>query len=249
MLSTTTHAHEAETYFNASREFDGLVVQSMQSGKMPRIENKEVSKIIALLSDSERFLNSTTYQIQDLNTLMDICGKATNATMVYIYFDLKNNVNPKSEPRIIALQVAKVMESNTLSFQNELELLQPFVTRCMAKEIPLLNEFITSLPPEQFTETRRAGLQKLRNGIFQIFFGFLQAASNSAYKESYRYKVLQSLAETAPQYSSLLQPNIRMQIKIVAESSQTSAPKAFSELLEGIARAMGETGCTGLCRL
>jgi len=220
----------------------------MQNGQMPRISDKEAAKLFVVLSDSDRFLNSPAYQLKDLDSLMGICGKATSISMSYLYFNLKKNVNPKNDPSAVALQVAKVMENNTLSFQNELEQLQPFISRCTAKEIPLLNEFIASLPPEQLTATRRAGLQQMRNGISQIYIGSLLVASNSAYKESYRSKILQALAETAPQFSLLLQPNIRIQIKDFAISKQATSPKAFIELLNSIARAMGETGCTGLCR-
>ncbi len=39
---------------------------------MPRLVTKQVADVIATLSDSGRFLASTTYEVKDLGALMDI---------------------------------------------------------------------------------------------------------------------------------------------------------------------------------
>jgi len=46
--------------------------------------------------------------------------------------------------------------------------------RCLAKQIPLLGDFVVSLPPPELTDVRRAGIQGARQGAADV------AASMSA---------------------------------------------------------------------
>ena len=166
-----------------------------------------------------------------------------------MFFDLKGNIDLKSKPNVVALQVARLGERNIRTFQNELEQLQPFLVRCMAKQIPVLTEFMLSLKPEEMTETRRAGLQKARNGLVNAYYNFLQMANSSELKESYRNKVLQAMAETAVQYSSILQLDARRKIFDIAKLGQANAPKTLRVYFKKIVNAMAEKSCEGLCRL
>jgi hypothetical protein len=215
---------------------------------MPRITDKKVAELIATLSDSHHFLDTTTYHLKDLNVLLDMCGNANAAVMSYALFDLKNTLDPKSDQTTIQLQIAKGIERNTLIFQDELELLQPFMIRCVAKQVPLLNEFAASLRPEEFTENRHAGLQRFRNGVFAIYSSVLQTTNNSLLRESYREKVLQAVAENSALYSSTLKPEERRKILDLAKSSQAATPGFLQKYFDKITYAMAEVSCDGLCK-
>jgi hypothetical protein len=248
-VGATARAHEAESYFNASREFEAIVGRTSQSGNMPRIEDKEVAKLIAVLSDTERFLKSSNYSVKELDSLMGICGKSTSAMLSYVYFGLKSKVDSNTDPKTIPLLLAQLTEKNMVTFQNELEHLEPFSYRCMAKEIPLLSEFILALPPEKVDGTRRAGLQNFRNGIFSIFIDSLRTSHNPAYSKSYREKILRALADTATLFSSVLQPKVRHQISEYATLTKTVAPTDFDSYFESIILAMADESCDGLCKI
>ncbi len=245
-VTTIAYAQDFASYFSASQAFEQLVAETSLSGNMPRIGNKKAADLIATLSDSQRFLDSATYQLKNISSLTNMCDKANAAVAAYAFFDLQNAVG---EPKTAAIKMAKGVENNLLIFQDELEHLQPFVIRCMAKVIPLHSEFLLSLKPDEFVETQRAEFLQSRNWVFRIYRGVLRIANYPAAKMSYRTKLLQAAAETAAQYSSVLQPATRQQIFDLVKSAQITAPETLQESLEKIANAMAETSCDGLCKL
>jgi hypothetical protein len=105
-----------------------------------RVKDPKAAEIIATLSDI-RFLSSNRYQMKDMGGLMDLCDQSNKAVMSYVMFDVKSVINPQSDPQQMAARLAPLMEKNVRTFQNELGELQPFLFRCLAKEIPLLTEF------------------------------------------------------------------------------------------------------------
>jgi hypothetical protein len=241
-------AQDATQYVSASQEFQRLASQATQDRDMPRISNEKAAHLIFTLSDTQ-WLNSKTYQVKDLESLIDICDLANKAAMSYAMFGVKNMFDAKADPNQLALRIQQLMERNTRTFQDELGELQPFLLRCTAKEIPLLAEFAQSLKPEQLTDVRRAGLRQARDGMFKIYYGALHASNDPTYKESYRAKILQSLAEVAPQNASALQPDARKQIAALAKASQPKSSLLLYGYLQKMADAMTTTRCDGLCAL
>ena len=246
---TLAHANTANEYLSLSKELEQLVAEATPDRSTVRLSNKKVAELISTLLASQHVLESTTYQIENLGTLMDICGSANAVVMSYMLFDLKNSVNPKTDPTPVAHQVQKVMENNLLAFQEELGQLQPFLLRCMAKQIPLMTAFMKSLKPEELTNIRLAGLQQHRDGVFSVYFGFLQNINNPSLEESYRAKILQTLAETATEYSSVLKPTARQQIIALANSVGLKTSNVFHRYLDAIIKAMTESACNGICIL
>ncbi len=247
-MSTAAVAHDADEYLRASQEFEHLVSQATPDTGMPRITNKKVLELLSTLSDSKRFLDSATYQIKDMSLLAAVCTKANAFLTMYLLFDISNGVDPRADQKQVTLQVQTTMEQNFSTFQDELERLQPFSLRCGAKQIALVHEFVLSLKPEEFTDVRRGGLRKFRDGMFGMYHGVLQNINISTARKSYRTKLVQSMAETAKQYSSILQTTVRRQLFSLVKSIQASAPREFQSCLEAIANAMSDTRCDGACR-
>ncbi len=247
-VSTVAYPQDMTTYLDTSQAFERIVTDKIQSHRMPRIEDKNVAEMISTLSDSERFLDSIPYHLKDIDFLMKVCEKANAAVMSYSLFDLKNNIDNKADPKVVALQVAELMERNIQSFQDELAQLQPFTVRCMAKQIPLITEFLQSLKPEEFTNVRREGVKKMREGMFGSYFGFLQITNNLSLKESYRANLLKAISETATLNSSILHLKERRQILDLVIAIKDKASDSMHSHLEKIAQAMSQTGCEGLCK-
>jgi hypothetical protein len=248
LLSVVAHANDLAGYLRASQEFQELVAHAAKEGRVPRLMDRNAADLILVLSDSKRYLDETTYEVKDLRLLADVCGKANAAVMLYALFDLGNAIDRKADATRIALQVAQLMERNVERFQDELQHLQPFLLRCLAKQIPLLNDFIVSLPPAEFTDVRRAGVQNTRQGAFAVYYGFLQAANNRGLKEPYKEAVFSAMAENAAQYASILQPTTRRQVADVAASMSAVVHGRLRDYIEQILRAMKDTRCEGLCR-
>ncbi|MDO8926873.1 MAG: hypothetical protein Q7U94_08190 [Sideroxyarcus sp.] len=256
-------AIDNSSYLAASKQFDQLVEQSLAKGSLPRLSDTESAKIISVLSDSERFLNAASFQLADLEALGAVCDKAQSVTAPYLFlglFDLRKELDSEKDPQVAAKKISALVEKNTLTFQDELERLQPFTFRCLAKQIPLMAQFLASLPSEQLTDVRRAGARQMRGGISQMYLGVLQLANSNVYSFSYRIKLLEALAETAPVYSSALTPDARKQIsdfafyaKTIATLIPASAPSGDSanvvKFLSQISDAMAGSTCEKLCAI
>jgi hypothetical protein len=254
-------AFDNSSYLAASKQFDQLVEQSLAKGSLPRLSDAESAKIIYVLSDSERFLNATPFQLADFEALRAICDKAQSAAAPYLFlglFNLRKELDSEKDPQVAAKKISALIEKNTLTFQDELERLQPFSFRCLAKQIPLAAQFLASLPSEQLTDVRRAGARQMRGGISQMYLGAMQLANSNVYSFSYRIKLLEVLAETAPVFSSALTPDARKQISDVAFYAKTiatlipaSAPSGDSAIvvryLSQISDAMAGSTCDMLC--
>ena len=236
-----------DRYLGASAKFEMLVSQKAREHKMPRITEAQAAEVIAILSDTQGFLKSTTYRLKDLNSLMDMCGKANAAVMSYALFDLKANVDPNSDLKLIAAQTQQLIGRNIRTFQDELSKLQPFLIRCMAMQIPLFNEFMSSLKPEERTDVSRAGLQRARLGMLGVYIGGLQSIISADLSDSYRLNLLESLAETAPAFVTFLPLDARKQILELAKAALPTAPSNFQLYLTKITEAMSDLRCEGLC--
>lgn len=236
-------------YLEAAQAFEERIASATNDGKMPRLEDEQVAELIAVLSDSSRFIANATYRTENLGDLMAMCDKANRLVMAYVLFDLKTHVDRKAAPTQIARQVNLLMARNTVAFQNELALLQPFSLRCLARTIPLLTDFVAALPPGEFTPTRRAGLQQARNGILETYYGLLYTANAPQLDDSYRTRIFEVLAETAAPYASTLPPRTRQGIVAQAQAVQQDVPAKLQPHLSTIIDAMSQPECTGLCKL
>lgn len=247
-LSVVAHADDLAGYLRASQEFQELVAHAAKEGRAPRLVDQNVAGLILVLSDGKRYLDETPYEVKDLPLLADVCDKANAAVMSYALFDVGNAIDRKADATRIELQVLQLMGRNAERFQDELQHLQPFLVRCLAKQIPLLSDFILSLPPAELTDVRRAGVQGARQGALAAYYGSLQVASNRALKEQYKEAVLSVMADTAAQYASILQPTTRRQVADVAASMSALVHGRLRGYIEQILRAMKDTRCEGLCR-
>ncbi|PXX41415.1 hypothetical protein [Undibacterium pigrum] len=247
--STNAGAHEINAYLAVSQEFEKITAEKTAQGRMPRLEDKGVAALISTLSDNKRFLNPASYQQGDILALMGMCTKTNEIAMSYALFDMKSHVKKGDDQAVVVQQIRKLMGTNIMAYQHELEQLHPFVIRCMATAVPLLTEFTAKLKPEEFTEVRRSGLQQARDGILTAYYGYLQAISYQELKQSFREKSSQALAEAAIPFASMIQPAVRKQIVDMATATQKNASGEIASNLRKIIDAMSATECTGLCKL
>lgn len=245
LAQTPAQSHAA--YMEASAGMDQRIAHSSAKGEMPRATEPETRALLDVLSDRQRFLDSPTYDVGNIGELMDICGQANRISMAYALFGMKERIAANGAPDDIARQMVTLMEENVLSFQQELEQLHPFVLRCLAKEIRPLTAFATTLPPEELTPTRLAGLKQMRGGLVNSYSGHLHSIGNEALRPSYRRQVLQALAESSPSFASALQLPTRQQIAESATIMLANAPADSRADIEAIIKAMSDPDCTGLC--
>lgn len=245
VAQTRTPAQTA--YLEAGTRMEQRIAQRSAMGDMPRIAEPETQALLDILSDRQRFLDSQTYAVSNLGELMEICGQANRVTMAYVLSGFKDRIDPKAAQEQIVREMIRTMEENTLSFQRELEELHPFLMRCLATQIQPMTEFMATLPPQELTPVRLAGLKQLRGGLLNSYIGHLQSAGNPAYRASYRKQLLRAMAENSHLFASALQLQARQQIIDAAGNSLSQAPTESRADIEAIIVSMRDVNCTGLC--
>ena len=242
-----TPAPAQTDYMEAGARMEQRIAQQSAMGDMPRIAEPETQALLDILSDRQRFLDSQTYAASNLGQLMEICGQANRVTMAYVLSGFKDRIDPKATQEQIVRQMIRTMEENTLSFQQELEQLHPFLMRCLATQIPPMAGFMATLPPQELTPVRLAGLKQLRGGLLSSYIGHLQSINNPAYRVSYRKQLLRAMAENSHLFASALQLQARQQIVDAAGNSLAEAPTEDRTDIEAIIVSMRDVSCTGLC--
>jgi len=235
-------------YVAASDRFNDLVAKGAQLGKMPRVSDENVGSLVATMSDTRRFLLSKKFTQDDMEYLLDMCGRANNAVMAYVLFDGRRNVKPGSTREQTTEQVVKNMNENVLAFQPEIELLMPYMLHCLATQVPILTNFVNKLKPEELTNIRRDGLNKMRKGVFRTYSGFIEMVSNPQTRESLRKKVFTALADTSPEFSRVFSVVDRTQVLRLLKTLDADQPEFVKINIDRITASMQSKECLALCK-
>ena len=242
-------ANELAAYKDAGAQLGVLIASAQDAKDRQQLKTPEVMSLVKTISDEERILGTGSYSLAELDTLMEICEIANKTVMSLALFDLKSHLDPNGTPEQRQAAVNPLMTRNIVAFQDELKEVQPFLFRCLAKQIPPMTQFIASLKPEDFTDVRRQGLRGARSGLMKVYFGAIQAGTESGIRDDYRIAVLTSLAETAAPFASIVEVPTRRKMQ---EAVLDAASKATGEqklYLTRIATAFGDEKCDGLCAI
>ncbi|VVE79134.1 hypothetical protein [Pandoraea sputorum] len=238
-------ADPLDGYMQASQQFDEWMEKY---SAMPRLSDERAATFLAPLSDSRRFLDGNTFGEAQLPVLMDLCGQANRKAKNYLLFDL-DKVVEESMPLDAAQQaIFGKMLRNSLTYQDELALLQPFEIRCMAKLVPLVTRMFEHMKPEEITPVRRQGIEMMRKGMDSFFLATLSSASDPSLNDRYRTNMLMAAAETAPQIVPAMKPEEREKLKLAAKTVVNTAPENLKDYIERIADTFAQPNCEGLCR-
>jgi hypothetical protein len=182
---------ELGAYKEAGKSLASLISSAETGAKLRDLRGPELARLVDAIAD-ERILGSAPYRASELGTIMDICDVANKASMSLIMFHLKAHVDPKRTPPEIASAITPLVKNNSLEFQDELAKLQPFVFRCLAREVAPLTEFVHGLKPQELTDARRQGLAQARSGLLELFRGALGAATDPSFRHDCRFAFLRA---------------------------------------------------------
>ncbi|MEQ1513889.1 MAG: hypothetical protein ABL934_14570 [Lysobacteraceae bacterium] len=236
-------------YREAASRFSSLVVEAEAGKKVSQLRSPEFEKLVEVLSDEKMMLASAATPEDDIEVDLEICGIANRVVMSLATFDLRENVAKAEDQREILSDFNAMMTRNILMFQDELKTLQPFLIRCLAKAVPGVNRFLTSLDPEQLTDVRRRGAVKMREGSLMTYRGAFAATNDTILAEDYRRAMLSVLAETAEAYASIMPLPERRKIAETAGSAALSGDDRYQAYLVSIERAFRSEECTTICKI
>jgi hypothetical protein len=224
-----------------------LVTLIEAADKTSQLKTPQVTALVKRVSDDARMLRQASYTVADLGVIDDVCGTANKASVSFMLFGLKSQVNPADPQQQAQQKLIALMNQNTVVFQDELEKLQPFLLRCLAREIPLATQFVASLKPEELTPVRIQGLMGIRSGLLQVYSGVLQAANDTRFREDYRTAMLSVLAETSARFASVMDLSLRRRLLDAAQAAASKASDPYKPYLTRIATGLSSESCDGLC--
>jgi hypothetical protein len=237
-----------QRYFAAAAQVSELLSRpDLES--LPRAKDPQMAAAFAIITDVKAVLKPRRFTVNDLGVLSDVCSKNLEIMMKYALFDPKRKVDPKSNELTGFLQMMAFMNENVRAYQDEIAPLLAFSLRCPAVLIPLLGTFIARLPPEDFNETRRRGLEKMRISYLTSYLTGLRCFtrdSSAPFAPANARRVIDALVDTAPVYAGFLPLDARARILAAASQARAATPKA-APAIDKIVRAMARRDCVGLC--
>jgi len=218
-----------------------------------RLAEPHGAALLAVLGDSQRFLGGAPFGPDELPVLMEICDVGGELASRYMVYDLDAQlralVKDRKDAPAVMQAAATVAGRNTIEFQDEISLLMAFNYRCMARQLPLLADYVMALPPEQITAARIAGLRQLQQGTYTGFIGLLQLVAEGAFLPANQQIYAQAMAEAAPALAAVLPLATRQQLHARAVTAESVVSGPLAADMTRIRRAMEDTTCHKLCAL
>jgi hypothetical protein len=246
-------AEALAAYRQAGERFATRVAEAEASDRLgdkgAQLRDAEFAALVATLSDEGAMLVEGEDSNKEIEADVEICEISNKANISLVLFDIKARVAPSQDQQALATAFNALMVRNVLQFQDEFISLQPFLLRCLAKQMRGLERFVVSLPPEQFNDVRRRGVLGLRKSVPMIFYGGLMGASETVFREDYRDSLLSTLAENADAYAAVIPLSERKKIMEMAARVASSGNARFGVYAAQIEKAFRSEACSAICAL
>ncbi|MEJ8823289.1 hypothetical protein WKW80_14805 [Variovorax humicola] len=228
-LPLTAHAQ-------AGQAFDGL--RALHPEEMPRLADAQGGVVLRLLGDSTRFLDVVGYATEDIGALSEVCDRAKAGITGYMSFQAVQ----KGELD------AKAVVRNIIEYQDELAVLQPFLARCIARQIPLAEAMLRKIGATQASQLRLGGLKRSQTSLLQLYAGLSACYADTRLGTAY-CGLLDTMAELAPVHARALPLVSRAFVVRVLPPSEQLPAGSQRDAMRRILDAMSDLQCAGLCLL
>jgi hypothetical protein len=222
---------DVETRFQG---VDTLVRLRRAEGVMPRLSDPRDAPTLLSFWDGKAFLREPPYTVQSLAQLMPMFEQQNRVMKAYVFY-ARDATTPVDTER------------NSVEFQDEVATALALLIRTAAAINPAMSNFIQTLPPEQMTDIRRAGLAQARLGFVQMLTGAAMTLRDSQYRANNQRMMTAAMAHSATAISEGLIPAQRNELITII---RTAVPKVTAEAkadLDAVLKALSQTACINLC--
>lgn len=233
-LPLSATSQDMAPHVAAGQAFEGL--RAAHPERMPRLAEPEAAEALRTLADAATFLPAQGSV--DLPTLSDACDRAQAAVVAYQTFGALQN----------GQLVASAVVNNAATYQDELALLQPFVARCIARQVPLAESMLRQMDPRTLAQLRLGGLRRGQATILQLYASLATALPDARIRPAVVDALLGALAETAPVHVRALAVAARAAPRDLAQGQAPQGGPRQAKW-QRIAAAMADTRCDALCDL
>ncbi|RYY85893.1 MAG: hypothetical protein EOO24_36105 [Comamonadaceae bacterium] len=225
-----------DAHAEAGRAFDTL--RALQPDRMPRLAEAPGAAVLQVLGDTPRFLDAAAWAQGDLAALSELCDRSKAAITAYFSFG--------------ALQqgefVAATVVRNIHAFQDELAVLQPFLARCIARQVPVAEAVLRQMGERQASQLRLGGLKRSQMSLLQLYAGLSNCFADAGFGPAY-CGLLEVMAELAPLHARALPVASRVSVLRMLPQPASLAAGPQRAAVERIVEAMRDERCTALCLL
>lgn len=233
-LPLAAPAQDMAAHVAAGQAFDAL--RAAHPERLPRLAEPEAAEALRTLADAATFLPAQSGV--DLPTLSDACDRAQAAVVAYQTFGALQN----------GQLVASVVVDNAATYQDELALLQPFVARCIARQVPLAEATLRQMDPRTVAQLRLGGLRRGQATILQLYASLATALPDARIRPANIDALLGALADTVSVHVRALAVAARAAPRDLAGAQgREGGPR--QPKWQRIAATMADTRCDALCDL
>jgi len=237
-----------DRFMAAAKRFGELQKVAQAKNTMPRLAEPEVADLLATLSDANSLFGTTTYNRGDMPAMLQVCNQGTQIMSDYSLSGLTGALDKSDSKDVMTRKVFALQAQNIATFQAEMIPIMAFSLRCQARLSQLMADFVSHLPPSEWTDTRREGLQTVRRGMAGgVSAGLMMlGATDGSLKPQFEAQMASALADTAPSIADMLP--VAQRQSILAQAEKITPPTELKPALERIIAAMSRTDCEGLCQ-
>jgi hypothetical protein len=233
---------------------DAVIAAQGEAGATPPppVTDPRVQTLLARAANVDAIFGNVKLTAADLGPVMDLCGKTNQITMGYALANivsLKPPAGQTADPEALKPRVIELGNRNAVAYQDVIIPMGAFSTRCMMRALPLLTEFMRTLPAEQRTPVRMGGLRQMRGGVANMMVGAITSSIQTGVSAANRHLALSAAADVASTFAAALPVADRKAIQQTAVRVRPSAAAADQPSLDAIARAFADERCEGLCAL
>jgi len=149
--------------------------------------------------------------------------------------------------RYMTATTTSTQTSADVAYQDDVAPLLAMTTRCMAVHMPFFNQFWASLPADQRTAERAAGIRQMQGGIHQLLLGLMASSVQPVYSQANRTLLITAGAAYVDAFVPALPVADR---KVLLDQVNANAPdlaKVWPKEAAVVMKSLARTDCTDLC--
>ncbi len=220
----------------AFQALDALVQQTLPKGELPRLSDPQEAEVLRQFFDSQGTLGAPPYTAADLPVLFEIAGRAGAVQKAYVLFAPQPGQVPD-------------MAANTAFFQDEIAVATSYNVDAVVAGLLAISDFLKTLPADQLTETRIAGLRQVRLGLNEMVTGTILMLRSPDISPDNRAILLGSLVKGADAFAGAMTPVDRAAMVAQVDTVLPGLTGPEAEIGQDIRASFGMTSCSGLCAL
>lgn len=217
--------------------------------ELPRVGSPTTASEFSTISKGVQLLGTPSFPLDGLEAFNKICDPLNRISVGYSLYNSVRLQKFRNSPDF-SNRLAALMLENAVNYQNELASVRGPLLHCQALHIPLIAEFVDSLPPEQITSVRVAGIQQMRLGIAQIInSATTYGAICPQLKQANRRIALESLNRDIDLLVPALSISQRTALKAELIQHQATIPSELQSGFQRLVSSLDNRACTRLCQL